>query len=265
MPVKFRVVLLPERTLRVEELFPDRLHGLFFSLLGEDLAGELHNYRTKPFSLSFYYQKDGKRKPLLGVKEAQDKEASKLLIEISFLRDELFPRFLSNFMLDTQTSLRLGEVKLRKLRKPLLSERDLSSYENILKNTPQSDRITLGFLTPTTFRRGKADYPLPDPKLILKGLIKKWHTFSEIKIETDLREAMDKKIKVAGAWIGTERVDFSNMGFMTGFKGRVILSLDDLSPEEKAWVCRLIRFSEFAGVGRKTTMGFGKVRVLEEQ
>lgn len=258
MPVRFRIVLVPQAPLRAQELYPDRLHGLFFSLLGEKLSREVHeDYRLKPFSLSFYYQSGEHRRQLPC---SHEEEVEKLFIEIAFLKDELFPRFLSSLMLEDRP-LRLGDVPLRKVKRPIVRERDLLGYETLMDDNSESLRVTLIFVTPTTFKRGKADYPLPDPRLILKGLIKKWHTFSGIRIDRDLSDAMERGIKVAGAWLGTERVSFSDMGLLTGFKGRVILSLEDLPEEERKWILRLLRFAEFAGVGRKTTMGLGKVRL----
>ncbi len=251
MPVRFRVILFPEKPIPEEELYPDRIHGLFFSLLGERLSRELHeSYKLKPFSINL---------------RTKDKDGSnQLLLEISFLKDELFPRFLSSLMLEKDNNLHLGNIRLRKLRKPVLRESDILSYDSLLEKTKPSKRLIFRFITPTTFKKGRADYPLPDPRLIFKGLIKKWHTFSEIRIDRELTEVIEYGVKVAGAWVKTERVFLSDRSFITCFRGKVVLSLEDLATEEIKWLCTLARFAEFAGVGRKVTMGFGKVVLLQE-
>ncbi len=262
MPVRFRVSLFPQEPLKVSELFLDRLHGVFFSLMEEPLARELHEGSSlKPFSLSFFCDIDGTVKPLPAEEEATTR---RVIIEISFLKEDLFSRFLASYMLKKHR-VSLGGVPLKVSKKPLIREKDLVGYERLLRKAHGSDRFTLKFITPTTFRRGRTDYPLPDPKLIFKGLIRKWQAFSDHRIDIDLREVIEKGVKVSGAWIGTRRVDFSDMGFATGFRGRVLLSLDGLDDKVKGWLATLLHFGEFAGVGRKTTMGFGKVRLVPEE
>jgi len=262
MPVRLRVSLVPEKPLPVSELSPDRLHGLFFSIAGEELAKELHSYsRVKPFTLCFYFQSGGKRKSLFSDKE--DGEVERVQIEVSFLDESLFPRFLSSFVLNEQKDFYLGEFKLRKIRKPYITDRNIKSYRSLFEESKPQRRIMFEFMTPTTFRKGKCDWLMPDPKLIFKGLIRKWQTFSDLKIDIDLREVIENKVIVAGVWIGTKRIEFSGFGWVGGFTGSVILHLDTEEEKTLRWLNTLARFAEFAGVGRKTTMGLGQVRFRE--
>ncbi len=265
MPARVRVALIPEKPVPVSELTPDRLHGLFFSCAG-DLADVLHRGSIKPFSLNFYAVVNGKRYMLLS--EDPEGEAEKLFIEVSFLEETLFPRFLSSFILNRDTKLEMGGVRLRRVARPYVRDGDIASYTTLLEEAGYGDKICMDFLTPTTFKKGKNNYPLPDPKLVFKGLIKRWQIFSDVKIGMDLREFMED-IKVVGVRIETRKVDLSSMGWVAGFTGRVYLSLPSGDREAVRWFRALARFGEFAGVGRKTTMGFGKIklrdRVLEDQ
>ncbi len=139
------------------------------------------------------------------------------------------------------------------------------SYKRLFEEAKPNKRIELRFLSPTSFRRGKLDHPLPEPELIFKGLIRKGQRFSDIKIDVDLREVIKERIAVAGAWIGTRRVNLSGFGWIGGFTGRVALSLEEKEEKVLKWLNALARFGEFAGVGRKTTMGFGAVRLEDKK
>ncbi len=259
MPVKFRVSLIPAQAVPTSELLADRLHGLFFSLLTDELGEEIHSQgKVKPFSLNFLVEYEGRLQPLF---TTEFQKADKIILEISFLDEALFPKFLSSYLL-VDKELRLGKVKLRKLKKPHIRERELISYTKLFEEALPSRRIELKFMSPTTFRRGSLDHPLPEPELIFKGLIRKWQRFSDLKIGVDLREIIKEKIAVAGVWIGTRRVSLSSLGWIGGFTGRVALSVEERSEEALKWLNALADFGEFAGVGRKTTMGFGAVKLI---
>ncbi|WP_164930659.1 CRISPR system precrRNA processing endoribonuclease RAMP protein Cas6 [Aquifex aeolicus] len=75
--------------------------------------------------------------------------------------------------------------------------------------------------------------------------------FSDFPLDADLREFIEKNIFVSGVWTKTRKVETGQNAKLVGFTGRVVYYV---------WINALSSFSEFAGVGRKTTMGFGKTR-----
>ncbi len=252
MPVLMGVGFKPEREVLSSEITPDRVHALFFSLLSENLARELHKpSRLKPFCIWF--------RPFFG----EERTVDKIVVEISFLREDLFPCFLSTFMLKESGELRIGDVRLRKLKRPYISEEKIISYRRIYEEASEDKTIVMDFLTPTTFRKGKSDYPLPDPSLVFKSLIRKWVTFGDVRIDKNLRKVLERDIQVSGAWIRTKKVELSRLGKVVGFTGRVVFFVDSEDREVLRWINALAKFGEFAGVGRKTTMGFGKVKVIK--
>jgi len=48
-----------------------------------------------------------------------------------------------------------------------------------------------------------------------------------------------------------------------GFVGRVVYHLPKASPTEAQWLQALGRFAFYAGVGAKTSLGFGRARVFD--
>lgn len=251
MPVLIGIGFRPDRELPSSQLTPDRVHALFFSVLGKNLAEELHRpSRIKPFSLWFL--------PFF----REERNLDRVFIEVSFLKEDLFPRFLSSFMME-EGDLRLGETTLKRIKRPRIDESMVVSYRRIYEEAPEDPTIVMDFITPTTFKKGESDYPLPDPKLVFKSLIRKWSAFSDLRIDTDLREVVESRIQVSGAWIRTRKVCLSKLGKVVGFTGRVVFFVDSEERNVLKWINALARFGEFAGVGRKTTMGFGKVRLVK--
>lgn len=243
---------VPEKPISPEVLKPKYVHGIFFSLLEEGLAERMHRGRVKPFALRF--------QRLMRAEE----ELDRFFLEVSFLQEELFPSFLSSLIL-RESQPTINGLSLRYLKKPYIKEENVKSYSRIYEEAQPRDTIVLDFLTPTSFKRGSFDYPLPEPRLIFRGLIRKWQIFSDLKIDLDLREVVDNHIHIAGAWIRTRKMELSDRAKFTGFTGRVVLYADVRKEAVLKWLNALAAFGEFAGVGRKTTMGFGAVRVGEPE
>ncbi len=252
MPVRCSVCLIPEKPLSPEILKPKYIHGLFFSLVDRKLGEKMHGGYVKPFALRF--------QRLMKTEEG----LNRFFLEVSFLQDELFPQFLSSLILGDR-SAHIGELSIRYLKKPYIREENVKSYRAIYEEAEPRDTIVLDFLTPTTFKKGDYDHPLPEPRLIFKGLIRKWQRFSDLRIGVDLRETIERDIHLSGLWIKTRKVELSDRAKLTGFTGRVVLFVDSGKEEVLKWLNTLARFSEFAGVGRKTTMGFGAVRFCESE
>ena len=248
MPVRFSVGFIPERPILQNELSPERIHGLFFSIIGNKLAEELHKpSKIKPFCIGI---------PNL-LKESNKFE--RIFLRISLLDENLFPRVLSSILLNNE-DIYISGIKLRKILKPFIDERWIKSYDSLVKHVKPDKTIIFDFKTPTSFKKGDKDYPIPDPTLIFKSLIRKWCAFSPIPINVNLRNAINNDIEIMGVWIRTKKISFSKVGKLTGFVGRVVFYIDSEDIEIIKWINILGKFSEFAGIGRKTTMGFGMVR-----
>jgi CRISPR-associated endoribonuclease Cas6 len=105
------------------------------------------------------------------------------------------------------------------------------------------------------------DYPVPDPSLIFKSLLRKWNTFSpeSLKFKNIPIKLLSENLQIGGLWIKTEKKIVLRTGKLTGFTGRVFINARTSNQNLLKAINTLSLFSEFSGVGRKTTMGFGKV------
>jgi len=250
MPVKIMVELIPQKPVPVSSFTPDRLHGLFFNLLKENTADQLHRdvKGFKPFALS---------SPQLFKKD--DKPLEKIQIYISLLEDRFLPMILSDYLLSDR-EVHLNGVPLKKVPKPVVKEYNIRTY-NDLMNTEPADWIHLKFLSPTSFRRNKIDFPFPLPEVFFKSALKKWIAFSGVKPEVDLRPYFDQ-VEIAKYRLSTQKVEFSSLGKLTTFRGEVSFYLGDIQNKEaRRWFSILGLFTKWSGSGRKTAMGLGATEV----
>lgn len=126
-----------------------------------------------------------------------------------------------------------------------------------------SDLFTLTFASPTTFRRGDKNLPLPVPRLVFQGLYDKWQHFCpEQPLKEDLLDFVDRHIFPAKYHLVTDLIDYGKNALYSGFVGCCTFGLRrqivKAYPDHARQVDLLARFAFFAGVGQKTTMGMGQ-------
>ncbi|WP_461829816.1 CRISPR-associated endoribonuclease Cas6 [Aquifex sp.] len=242
MPIRIKVSL--SATNKIPNLLGDDVHALFFKLLDKETANTLHSgYKEKPFSLWF-------------------KTSENLLtLYISFLQDELARIFIRSYLLGEEL-LEFMNIKFKKNLNLKIEAKDIRSYEKIYKDAPLRTVVKLKFITPTTFKKGKYDYPVPEPELIFRSLMRKWNKFADYKPGIDLREAFREKIIISSYELRTKKVYFRNLGKAVGFLGDIILEFHEKDETILKWLNALLNFGEFCGVGRKTTMGMGRTEIL---
>ena len=148
-----------------------QVHGLLFNLLSsedETLTEKIHQeYDIKPFTAGIIYR----RNPCL---------------RFTFLTEELADTFLYACLNQANFPLKLGREEIKSEKVVTAGDDELAdfcSYEEMLGYEEKEFRLS--FLTPTTFRKGKLNNPLPDLEAMFKGLVKKWNLFAPYKYEED--------------------------------------------------------------------------------
>jgi CRISPR-associated endoribonuclease Cas6 len=150
---------------------------------------------------------------------------------------------------------------------------DFTTYASLSNNDYGENvkKAILNFKSPTQFRNGDIDIPIPDPMRIYANLLRSWNAFSPkeiMKIEKDWLAFAQKAILINRIYkLETKRITFSE-GAATGFIGRVEFSL---LPKKKLGIfyepyysrgCyifgMLSAYSLFCGTGARTTIGFGQ-------
>lgn len=128
--------------------------------------------------------------------------------------------------------------------------------------SPEERELTLEFATPTTFRRGTLNVPLPEPKLVFSGLVGKWNAFSPVPVDAGFLGWLEEFVAVSRASLETKMAD-GHHSPLVGFTGRVSFRAFDKQPVRVKQLGALARFAFYAGVGQKTTLGLGRARYLE--
>ena len=231
---------------------PERLHAAFLGLIsrGDRALGRLlHSPKMgrRPFSLHPLGPRGGN---------------GRLHLRFAVLAPELFSRFWERWEKRGGIPLKLG----RSFLEPAALHLDgpwcgSSSWKELSRAEPHKE-VELIFATPTTFKGGDLDLPLPVPRLVFGGLLRKWNAFSPYPLEVSAQE-LERKVALADARLHTKPF-YDGRSHIVGFVGRARFRvLRGASPELLRAVNTLARFAFFAGVGRKTTHGMGLVRVIE--
>ncbi len=230
----------------LRDVTPERLHAAFLGLVnrGDRALGKLlHSPKLgrRPFSLH----------PL-----GNSRASGKLRLRLSVLAPELFVRFWERWERRGGIPLRLGRNSLEPVsfsaHGPWCGK---ISWKGLMHAEPAKE-VELLFATPTAFKAGDLDLPLPVPRLVFGGLLRKWNAFSPCPLEMSPQE-IERKVALAEARTWTKAF-YDGRSHIVGFVGRArFRALRGSSPELVRAVNALTQFSFFAGVGRKTTHGMG--------
>ncbi len=181
-------------------------------------------------------------------------------VRVAFLDDGLARTFSEHVWELNPPVIPLGNGPARiaailELSHPLAGE---NSWSELLSTTPAAD-LPLEFLRPTFFRRRGFNYPLPEPGLVLSSLAQKWSAYAPEPIgQADLTELINK---TTVRFMNGQTVSARAHERTVGFVGRVTYHIPRASTKEALWLARLGKLAFFSGVGAKTTLGFGLVRM----
>lgn len=142
------------------------LHGLLFDRLRElypEAAELAHTLEPRPFALSGIYR-EGAHPAFRCVGLAEPVSA-------------VLPR-----LFESGTEFDVGPARVRVLEATVDSTSYEELYERFVPEDGEFGRISLRFLSPTTFRVGKANMPLPLPRLLWQSWANRWNAFSEVQV-----------------------------------------------------------------------------------
>jgi CRISPR-associated endoribonuclease Cas6 len=126
----------------------------------------------------------------------------------------------------------------------------------------------MAFVSPTTFRAGRLDAPLPEPGAVFRSWLSRWNDFAppHRRMPTELLDVVHEHVAVAAIdHLRTARHDLGRSS-PVGFVGRVTFVITRARRLNQADVWRLnalADYAEFCGTGRKTTQGMGQTRRLD--
>jgi CRISPR-associated endoribonuclease Cas6 len=136
-----------------------------------------------------------------------------------------------------------------------------------LSSLPTRPRLTLSFASPTAFNMSGNYFALvPEPPFVWESLLRTWNSYAPASLLMEkqaLRDVLSRGIVVTDCDLSTYTLHFPTYT-QKGFTGTCTYALQE-DNEQMAYLARLAAFARFAGVGYKTTMGMGQVRIQEEE
>ncbi len=215
------------------------IHALCFhwlALADTDLAEKLHGKENLPIALTF--------KP--------PKSKQQLYLRIGVLQKDILAPLLWGLSRELGEDITLADVPYR-VGKAVEIIKSFN-FEDLLKIPPQQE-IGLQFISPTSFKQSQIIQPFPLPELVFNSLLRRWNAFAPntLKLPTVEWQGMTAACEIKTK---TLKIKANNeIGSIGWVRYRF--------PVEQAQIAAtLAHFAEFAGVGRKTAMGMGQVRLI---
>jgi CRISPR-associated endoribonuclease Cas6 len=241
-------------------------YGLFLSLIRESsprLADELHNSDLpRPFTVSTLHGKlkrAGRNWKVI--------DSGEYSLRLTFLREDIFAHFMDGALKAARQPLRLESATFH-IQEVALHPRDSllcghQTYEELIADSSSARKVTLRFLSPTTFRSGgKRNVLFPDASLVFGSYLARWQHYSPVNVSEATLKALPQ-ILVARYRLTTHILDF-NAYQETGFEGQCTFELPAALGEDLAkTINALADFAFYCGTGAKTTMGMGQTRRIK--
>ena len=245
------------------------LHAFFLDRVREissSLADDLHSPAPiKPFTISPLWGKfsfEDNRWRLYPGEEYTFRVTSISPILSKFLSDEWAPSLSGEIKL-AGAALKLCGFTFDQTCHPWAGSSSFAElYDNVISDSRLSQKLSLQFYSPTTFRSQGANYPLPDPQKVFLNLLQKWNYYSPVNLGDNFGEFIMSNVFPSAYNISTKIMHFSNYK-QVGFVGKCSFGIKRQNEDITVKVLRLLaEFAFYAGVGYKTTMGMGQCRLL---
>lgn len=156
-----------------------------------------------------------------------------------------------SFSDDLTRALLVGDTGARLVRRVALDD-----FE---RNQDPPKTLRLAFETPTHFRTAGLEVMIPDAFHVFGGLVERWRSLGWEVAYPDVRRVgvVPETLLYATQPIASGRPQ-------RGFCGVVRYDASRVDAVDLAGLWRLARFGEYRGVGKHTTYGLGRMRVLAD-
>lgn len=233
MPHQWRLHLRPTSASYRAAVTPAQLHGLACALL-ED-AGTDHHRQDKPFTIT----------PL--TQHPNNPDLAEL--HLGWLDDTTVPAIHHL----TGQRVRLGHQYFT----VHAAHHTPTPYEALLATTAPARRAEYDFRSATYFNRRGHWLPLPDPYLLLTGLIRRWQAFAPNQLPEHHTKTLLEAAALSAHDIHTIPVDLGP-ALRIGFTGQAAITLtSEADTETASTFAALCRYAQIAGTGAQTTHGLG--------
>jgi len=125
-----------------------------------------------------------------------------------------------------------------------------------------SSKISLEFVSPTTFRRENLFIPLPQPNFVFGSLLDRWQAFAPITLHPEVRRYAEAMVSLCHFEARSRSLPYKQGGQIIGFTGQATFMAQNRDGYWLSVLHLLTDFAFFSGVGYQTTSGLGQARRL---
>lgn len=132
--------------------------------------------------------------------------------------------------------------------------------QHLAQGGEQGRSVTLEFASPTTFKSGGINVPVPLPNLVFGSLVERWNAFGSVALSPEVRRFGAEMVALSRYSLRSAAVGHKGEGLRIGGVGRATYSA--LSGD-RYWLGvlhLLAAFAVYSGVGSQTTSGMGQAR-----
>jgi len=127
--------------------------------------------------------------------------------------------------------------------------------------------VTLRFASPTLFRSGGRDLPLPLPDLVFDGYLRKWNAFSPLALPEEAKRYATECVALGRFTLRSHLVSFeqAEKGAHVGFTGEARFRFLVGDAYWTRIMLLLAGYAFWAGTGYRTTVGFGQTQAVRDR
>ncbi|MBE0411654.1 MAG: CRISPR system precrRNA processing endoribonuclease RAMP protein Cas6, partial [Anaerolineales bacterium] len=132
----------------------------------------------------------------------------------------------------------------------------------LLARQPPPRRLSFVLTSPTTFKSGGKQVPIPLPELLFGSLLEKWNAYAPIAFPLEARRYAAECLGIGRYKLSSRAVPIKEGGVRSGAVGEI--SYASLS-YDRYWMsvlAALAAFALFSGAGASTSMGLGQCRQI---
>ena len=218
------------------------LQGVLFRNVDHGYAAQMHEQSLHPYSQYLYTQKGYS---VWCVQTLTDDAFEHMILP-------LLAGSFCQFTLNGNTDVRVVHKDLEQMQEDELVDK--------FANVDISRHISLEFCSPTAFKQNGTYNILSEPRLIMRSLLAKYCEVSHVMMDESVLDEFDQNIRINRYRLSTLAFPVGGGTSVTGFMGTLGFHV---SGDEST--CRLVQmllnFGEYSGVGVKTGMGMGGMRI----
>lgn len=276
MPASFLLYCRPTAEIPVARVQASAIQAMFLQrmqTLDASLMPALHDVPgSRPFTLSplGLYGESGWFQGFRQPREAVIPGDALCYLRVTVLDDGLISCVRQGFQPTAYPEFTLGDTPFRMADSPdddrvAADWQTIRPYAECVNRALACQRrrtLRFQFLTPTAFRQGSLDLPVPVPRLVFQSYKHRFQKFYDVRFAPDFEQQVEAHVEIAVLRRVRSAVLRTRHARSVGFTGDVAFRVSPHAPPEfRFQINVLAEYAPFCGTGKKTALGMGQTLV----